>query len=62
MITLENTMITAFGEGNTEFLRTMIAFTGIAVCTLVVLIALNVIRIANKSLQNEAKNEENQNP
>lgn len=61
MITLENTMITSFGEGDAEFLRTMITFTGIAVCTLVVLIALNVIRITNKSLQNKAKNEEKQN-
>lgn len=58
MITLENTMITAFGKGDASFLKIMIAFTGIAVCTLVVIIALNIIRIANNSLQTKTDNEE----
>lgn len=53
IITLENAMITAFGEDDGgEMARVMVAITGAAVCAAVVAIAVYIIVIANKRLQN----------
>ncbi len=57
LITLENTMITAFGTHAAAFLKTMVLTTGFAVCATVTVIAVNIIRLANKSLQNSGNKE-----
>ena len=53
IITLENAMITAFGEDDGGAMaRVMVAITGAVVCAAVVAIAVYIIVIANKRLQN----------
>lgn len=60
IITLENAMISAFGaDDGGEFSRIMVAITGAAVCAIVAAIAIYIIVIANKRLQNNRISEEN---
>ncbi|MBQ9733789.1 MAG: hypothetical protein IJV74_06110 [Clostridia bacterium] len=60
IITLENAMISAFGvDDGGEFSRIMVAITGAVVCAIVAAIAVYIIVIANKRLQNNRISEEN---
>jgi hypothetical protein len=60
IITLENAMITVFGGENQKgFSKIMTAATGAGICAAVVAIAVYIIVIANKYLQNTDKTEEN---
>lgn len=60
IITLENAMISAFGaDDGGEFSRIMVAATGAVVCAIVAAIAVYIIVIANKRLQNDRISEEN---
>jgi preprotein translocase subunit SecF len=60
IITLENAMITVFGGENQKgFSKIMTAATGAGICAAVVAIAVYIIVIANKYLQNTDKIEEN---
>ncbi len=53
IITLENAMITSFGEDDGGVMaRVMVAITGAVVCAAVATIAVYIIVIANKRLQN----------
>ena len=59
VITLENAMITVFGgEEQGSFSKVMTASTGAVICAAVVAIAVYIIVIANKYLQNTGKTEE----
>lgn len=61
IITLENAMITAFGrDDGGKFARIMVAITGAAVCAIVAAIAVYIIVIVNKRLQNTEKIIENE--
>jgi hypothetical protein len=60
IITLENAMISAFGaDDGGEFSRIMVAITCAAVCAIVAAIAVYIIVLANKRLQNNRISEEN---
>jgi hypothetical protein len=53
-------MISAFGaDDGGEFSRIMVAITGAAVCAIVAAIAVYIIVLANKRLQNNRISEEN---
>jgi hypothetical protein len=60
IITLENAMISVFGaDDGGEFSRIMVAITGAVVCAIVAAIAVYIIIIANKKLQNNRISEGN---
>ena len=61
IITLENAMITAFGvDDGGKFAKIMVAITGAGVCAIVAAIAVYIIVIVNKRLQNTEKIIENE--
>jgi hypothetical protein len=52
IITLENAMITVFGgDDMMEFSMTMTGIVGAVICTTIVVIAVIIIKSANKELQ-----------